>query len=325
MQRWPWANWALIGLTVLVSCALMFGADEPTVSRVSLVRGDLTEFVDSLKLPAAVKTEIKTELGDLKFKAHQLMTHLFVHDGLIHLLGNMLFLFVFGNAVNAKIGHWAYLLLYLALGVVAGMAWYLFPGDGFMAVGASGAVMGVAGMFMALYPLNEISMFFLLVYRPYFFHLSGIWVLLGYFALDILGFLSPSSGVAHISHIAGFACGAGLTMAFILVGLVKPSAGEKTLPEVLGIRVKREDEPRRTRTLRTAGYTPAPPAGLKRIKVQATGPQPKRVVRAAPAADELPPIEIEPLGDREAEPQAPTELPPIELEGPDEDKPQIGL
>src|SRR5215468_1620795 len=78
-----------------------------------------------------------------------LFTSLFAHDGLGHLLGNMLFLFVFGNAVNAKLGHVQFLICYFLIGMLEGVVWMLLgPGP---AIGSSGAIMGIVGMFLVFY------------------------------------------------------------------------------------------------------------------------------------------------------------------------------
>ena len=76
--------------------------------------------------------------------------------GVLHLLGNLLFLFTFGNAVNAKLGHLPFLALYFGSGAFAGLAWLLL-GSRVPVLGASGAIMGITGAFLVLYPLNEIS------------------------------------------------------------------------------------------------------------------------------------------------------------------------
>jgi len=210
LQRWPYANWALIALTTIVSFAWL--ADPG--------RGML--------------------LSVEYFKPYQPLTAAFVHAGFWHLFGNMLFLFVFGNAVNAKIGHLPYLGLYVFFAYVSGIAWLLLPGGAEYSLGASGAVMGVAGMFLLYYPLNQVSVFTLIIYYPVVFHLSSAWLLVIFFLLDILGVLSAGGAVAHISHVAGFAAGAGLASVLLLRGVVRPGRGERCLLEVLGIDVARE-------------------------------------------------------------------------------------
>ena len=211
MQRWPYANWALIACTAVCSVGWL-----------------------------SVEGGLGMLLSVEHFRVYQPLTAALIHIGPWHLIGNMLFLFVFGNAVNAKIGHLPYLGLYVLFAYVSAAALLLFPGEAEYALGASGAVMGVAGMFLMYYPLNQVSVFTLLIYYPLVFHLSSAWLLVAFFLLDILGVFSPASGVAHISHLAGFAAGAGVATVLLLRGTVKPSRGERSLPEVLGVRVARE-------------------------------------------------------------------------------------
>src|SRR5262249_12379825 len=92
------------------------------------------------------------------FAAYQLVTSVFQHAGLLHLFGNMLFLFVFGNAINAKLGHPGFLISYLGIGVLANLLW-LAVGRGDACLGASAAIMGMCGMFMVLYPLNAVHVY----------------------------------------------------------------------------------------------------------------------------------------------------------------------
>lgn len=111
-----------------------------------------------------------------------LLGHIWLHGGVIHLLGNMLFLWIFGNAVCAKIGNIRYLPIYLGLGVIAGISHLIFVGGS--VVGASGAIYGIVGMYLVFFPENEITcylvFFFPLLIRPYIkeFCMSSIWIIL---------------------------------------------------------------------------------------------------------------------------------------------------
>jgi membrane associated rhomboid family serine protease len=243
MARVPWANWIIIGVTVLISLIVIFANAD--VSQFELWRSDAGPFLASLLKAHGIKD---FDVADVpSFHVYQLVSHAFLHAGLIHLFGNMIFLFVFGNAVNAKIGHVPYVALYLAFAVFTGLAWFFLPGSGAVLVGASGAIMGITGMFAILYPLNEISIFTFILLRPTIFEFSAMWVLLFYFAMDFLGFLGGGGNVAHVSHLAGMSTGAVLTAALVLTGRVKPNAGEKTLLEVFGMKVARIERPRPVR------------------------------------------------------------------------------
>ena len=325
MQRWPLANWVIIGLTVVVSLVAYYGVPGETAMQFAVWRPDLAAHIDSLNAQAGRTVIDAEEIEGYGFHSYQLVTGSLLHDGLLHLFGNMVFLFVFGNAVNAKIGHPAYVGLYVAFAIITSAAWCILPGDGMLELGASGAVMGIAGMFMVLYPLNEISVFTMFVYRPIVFHWSAVWVLLIYFAGDVLGFLSGGDGVARISHLAGTVSGAGLTGALVFLGQIRPGPGEKTLLEVLGMKVKREGKERPPVATRSAAVMPTPPqmieAGAPRTVRSAPGGMNVMGARRPPvpasAQDELPPIEIDEPAPTEDESHEDAGL--IELEPPPKD------
>jgi len=142
-------------------------------------------------------------------------TSMFLHGGWMHLGGNMLFLFVFGDNVEDQFGHLKYLVFYLIAGLAAAsMQIYMFPGSDIPMVGASGAIAGVLGAYVFMFPsarvttLVPIFFFFQIIELPAFIFL-GIWfvmqILSGMFSLGIGG---DAGGVAWWAHIGGFAAGA---------------------------------------------------------------------------------------------------------------------
>jgi membrane associated rhomboid family serine protease len=142
-------------------------------------------------------------------------TSMFLHGGLGHLLGNMLFLWVFGNNVEDAMGHLRFLAFYLLCGVAAVFAQALpDPGSNVPMVGASGAISGVLGAYMLLYPRARV----LLALPPPFIFITigwfrAVWVLAGWFALQLLmgaGARPPegeAGGVAFGAHVGGFVAG----------------------------------------------------------------------------------------------------------------------
>ena len=139
--------------------------------------------------------------------------YMLLHAGPFHLAGNMIFLWVFGNAICAKVGNLAYVLIYLGLGVFSAMVHLVF--DGMPAVGASGAINGIVGMFLIWYPLNEITCFYWIWVRVGRFTVSSMWMILLWLAFDILGALIGAGGTAYFAHLGGFVAGAVLA-AFLL-------------------------------------------------------------------------------------------------------------
>jgi membrane associated rhomboid family serine protease len=150
-----------------------------------------------------------------------LFASLFLHGGLMHLFGNMLFLWIYGDNVEYRLGRLPFLLWYLATGVVATLAFALFaPGSMVPLVGASGAISGVLGFYFLWFPRNTVRVFVFLF--PFFMNVVAIpaRIVLGvYLVLDnVLPFLltpgSAGGGVAHGAHIGGFL--AGLAVAWMM-------------------------------------------------------------------------------------------------------------
>jgi membrane associated rhomboid family serine protease len=140
-----------------------------------------------------------------------LFTHQFLHGDLLHLGSNMLFLWIFGDNMEEEWGHFRFLLFYLACGVLAaGLQYAADPMSMIPMVGASGAIAGVLGGYLLLFPRARIDLFlFLLVY----FRLipTPAWLVLGgWFALQVFGGVSAPAdqgGVAYWAHAGGFVAG----------------------------------------------------------------------------------------------------------------------
>jgi membrane associated rhomboid family serine protease len=143
-----------------------------------------------------------------------IFTSMFMHGGLFHIGGNMLYLWIFGNNVEDTLGHGRYLLFYLLSGVAAALAQTAIgPSSMVPMVGASGAVSGVLGAYLLLFPhahvttLIILGFFFRLVHIPAMVVL-GFWIVLQ--VLNGLGSFGSSGGVAFFAHIGGFLAGMGL-------------------------------------------------------------------------------------------------------------------
>ncbi len=139
-----------------------------------------------------------------------LLLSTFLHAGFLHIAGNMLFLWVFGNNIEDYLGKVKFVIFYLAAGLAAGFAHVLGNLEGIPslvpAVGASGAVSGVMGAYLVLYPRARVNTLVPLVFIWTVIQLSA-WVVLGlYFVLQF--FTSPDAGVAWMAHVGGFVFGA---------------------------------------------------------------------------------------------------------------------
>ncbi len=145
------------------------------------------------------------------------LTSMFLHGGWFHLIGNMVFLWIFGNNIEDVLGRWRYLLLYLLSGVAAALVQGLSsPASHVPMIGASGAIAGVLGAYLLLYPRANVYCF---VWIVIFFWIISVpaWILLGlWFAMQLfsgLGAAAGKPGVAFWAHVGGFAAGLALVAA----------------------------------------------------------------------------------------------------------------
>jgi membrane associated rhomboid family serine protease len=142
-----------------------------------------------------------------------IFTAMFLHGSFVHVGGNMLFLWIFGDNVEDYLGHFRYLLFYLMSGVAASVTHILLNADSRAPViGASGAIAGVMGAYFIVYPKARVLVWF----PPIFFFHVPAWLMLGYWFL--VNFLSgtatsisettqPSNGIAFWAHVGGFVAG----------------------------------------------------------------------------------------------------------------------
>jgi membrane associated rhomboid family serine protease len=138
-----------------------------------------------------------------------LFSSMFLHGGLMHLLGNMLFLYIFGDNVEDAFGHIGYLFFYLLCGIGSGLIHVMFNwGSGIPALGASGAISGVMGAYAVLFPKHRILTFFFIFLIPVpAILILGYWFVLQFVAgINGLG-MATTGGVAWWAHIGGFLMG----------------------------------------------------------------------------------------------------------------------
>lgn len=148
-----------------------------------------------------------------------LIVSMFMHAGLLHIGGNMLFFWVFGNNIEDRLGHVGFVAFYFVGGIVASLGHVLAdPNSTVPVVGASGAIAAVMGAYLVLYPKARIHSLILLPPLVFFRSITA-WVVLGlWFVTQFL--TDPNSGVAWVAHVTGFGFG-------VLVGLLVRAAGSK--------------------------------------------------------------------------------------------------
>lgn len=160
-----------------------------------------------------------------------LITAMFLHGGVAHIIGNMVFLFIFGDNIEDRLGRIKYLMLYITWGIIAGFvhsAYAVSIGSGDIpAVGASGAISGVLGAYLILFPRAKIytiiTAFIITTVR-----IPAIAYIPFWFILQIIfNFLNPLGGVAYFAHIGGFI--AGVATIFLIRNLI-PSSYQRQIP-----------------------------------------------------------------------------------------------
>ncbi len=202
----PFVNWALIAINIVVF-----------VWEYQVTRGfsDETAFDQILGKYAVIPQIIIPSLRSLRFEnLGPLFSSMFLHAGFAHIFGNLVFLFIFGDNIEDRFGHSKYLIVYLIFGVVGGVvhSYISYAGDGteafIPALGASGAISGVLGSYIVLFPTARIVTiaFFGFIFRllriPAFFYL-GFWFLLQFLYVAV----GSVGGVAFWAHIGGFVAG----------------------------------------------------------------------------------------------------------------------
>jgi membrane associated rhomboid family serine protease len=149
-----------------------------------------------------------------------IFTSMFMHAGWLHLLGNMLYLWIFGDNVEDRFGRINFALFYLLCGITATLAQMAFnTGSNIPNLGASGAIAGVLGAYIFMFPRSRVSVLMgrAIIPVPAFLVL-GLWIFLQLFSgLDSISNTADTGGVAYIAHIGGFIAGLILTTIFRLI------------------------------------------------------------------------------------------------------------
>ncbi len=203
--RTPYVNIALIILNIVVYVWLQgFGANNQFTFSYATIPAEILTGQDVVYEGGIGVTPIPVHLT--------ILTAMFMHGGLLHLAGNMLFLWVFGDNLENVMGHLKYLVFYLLTGIIATLchvfASHFLGADIYVpSLGASGAISGVLGGYLLMFPKNEIRiLFFLIIIRIPAFVTLGLWIGMQLWkGWGSLG--SGGDGVAYAAHIGGFIAG----------------------------------------------------------------------------------------------------------------------
>ncbi len=224
LPRTPWVTWGLIALNVALFALLW----PLSFQRADFEDGATRQYLMVLQEERQIPVETllaHTSRGDVvrfewgskpaQLSLLTMLTSMFLHGGLMHLVGNMLFLWIFGDNIEHRLGRLPFLMAYLGTGLAAALGDTLLRlGSSVPSVGASGAISGVLGLYFLWFPRNRVRVFvFLFPFLMDVIELPARWVLGAYLVLDnLLPLLvsGGSGGVSYGAHIGGFVAGVGL-------------------------------------------------------------------------------------------------------------------
>jgi len=247
-DRQPVVNWLILGGVVLVfALQVVTGEKQVIEAPLEAIEAPL----ELIEAPIAKEKVTKKGIDEKQavtgpmgrfvldgWGIEGLLGHMWLHINIICMIGSLVFLWPFGNAVCSKIGNGVYLPIYVVLGLLAGVS-HLILGGG-PAVGASAAISGIVGMYLVFFPENLISCFFL-VPHPVTFSISGSWVIFLWFVFDIVASIMSGRHIMCYVHIECFAAGIGLAILMLEKNWVVMEKNEKSLLQMLR-REKGEEE-----------------------------------------------------------------------------------
>ena len=226
----PTRRTPVVTLGLIVTCFVVFAYQLGRLGSGGLEA--LDGFVTEWGIVPGELTAAWASGSGLATEALTLITSQFLHGGWLHLLGNMLFLWIFGNNIEDRLGRIRFLGFYLLGGIVAGLTQVAIdPDSAIPTIGASGAIAATLGAYLVLFPRARITS---LVFLGFFYQLidvPAVIVLVFWFLLQLvdgiasLGVTDSTGGVAFFAHIGGFVFGA-------LVGLVIRTVGRRAGPVV---------------------------------------------------------------------------------------------
>jgi membrane associated rhomboid family serine protease len=217
----PYVTWAIVGLNVMAWLLVQGAGRSPTlpasVCTLGLVPGELLGV-----LPAGAATPIGHGMACVttaESNPFTLLSHMFLHGSWMHIIGNMWFLWIFADNVEDSMGHLRFAVFYLLCGLAAAAVQIaVAPASAVPMVGASGAIGGVMGAYVVLYPRVPVHLLVWLGFYVTTFAVPAIWMLGYWFLVQMLGGLSSlggqGGGVAFWAHVGGFVAGASLIFLF---------------------------------------------------------------------------------------------------------------
>lgn len=195
-----------------------------------IIISNIAVFIMMLRLPEQAENNLIFELGlipkrifvengllTLSDRYMPFFTSMFMHGGFLHIIGNMYFLYIFGDNVEDRLGHMRYFMVYVTFGLFAAVTQvFMFPDSNMPMIGASGAVAGVMGAYLVMYPKAKVKTLLIFIIFVTIVDIPAAFFLLLWFAMQFLnGFGFQQEGVAWWAHIGGFAAGLVYAVMFV--------------------------------------------------------------------------------------------------------------
>ncbi len=259
-RQTPYANYALIAINVLIYLT-QFAADPYTGMTIK------RPWVYSMMLTPA------------QWRYWQFLTYAFLHANTWHIVGNMFFLYMFGNSVNDKLGHSKYLFFYLLGAIFSGLGHTLLHMNSPVStLGASGAVAAVTGAYLVLFPQTLITVLYWFIFIGTF-DIPAIWFI-GLKLILIDNMLAASDGgVAYDAHIAGYVYGIGVMVLCVAAGWIQKSQFD------LWDMIQQWNRRRHYRDAISAGYNPfdvnATTSGRRSVRAKVVSKTPEQLEKEA--------------------------------------------
>lgn len=263
MQRVPWMNWLLMACILALSVFVLLDG-----TRYELTESEKEKIADHLEATQPVDLQAVNQymtrpltrddvrwkpedvpsylrgphshplaLHPAAFHSWQLLTHALTHPGWIMLLANLLFLFCFGNAINAKLGHVTFLLVVAAFAILAALV-MLLVGRPIPVLSSSCIILGIMGLFVVLYPRNDLSLYYWVWAGQRFngiCHLSAVWFIVGFLLLDVIYVWRKAIPVPlFVADICCLVSGILIGIVLVMTGLAAADEGEENLLQMMG-------------------------------------------------------------------------------------------
>ena len=172
-------------------------------------------------VPGDFLVSLTSRLDLLPYNILTIFTSMFLHGGVLHVAGNMLYLWIFGNNVEDAAGHFRFLLFYLCSGLAAGLAQFSFdPSSSIPMIGASGAVSGILGAYLLLFPWAKVKTLIFIFFFITTVDIPAVVLLTVWFIMQIA--FSQGPGVAWFAHVGGFIFGL-LLIKILMIGKGNPA------------------------------------------------------------------------------------------------------